>query len=600
MREHHGPGEVEVDADTTLVARLLADADADPSREAVAVRSGAGFRSWDLGEFARQIRLTARGLVGAGVQPGQSVAIMASTRVEWSIIDYAIWAIGAVTVPVHETFTPQRAASILDDSAAVAVVFGSEELAAAFSDDADRPSACKHVFVLESDGLAQLQAHGDGIDEDAVSDRLDGLRMEQTATIVYTSGTTGPPKGCVWTHGNLTWTVEQSIATVDEVIDPGRTTLLFLPLAHAFARLIQLAALRTGVVIAYSAGPDELEEELVRFRPDFFLAVPRVFEKLFAHAEQEAHAGGALRGRLFDRAVAVAEARSREDATGSARLSTRIRHTVFDRLVYRRIRDVLGGRVTHAIVGGDAFDERLGHVFIGLGITILEGYGQTETTGPAALNRLAALRIGTVGPPLPGVTIRIADDDEILVRGRNVFQGYHGKDEQTREVLSADGWLATGDLGELDEDGFLRYVGRKKEMIVTSTGENIVPADLEDQLRAHPLIGHPVAVGDGRPFVGMLLSLDHDELATWAGERGRSTDDPQQLTQDEQLRAELRSAIDEVNRTVSRPVERIGDFRIVPREFRIDEGELTPTNKVKREVVEDRYQDLIDDIYDDA
>ncbi len=600
MREHHGPGEVEVDRDTTLVARLLAEADAHPSREAVAVRDGEGFTSWGLGELAGQIRSTARGLIGLGVQPGQSVVIMSSTRVEWTIIDYAIWAIGAVTVPVHETFTPERAASIIDDSAAVAAVFESEELADGFRAEADRPSGCDHVFVLGSDGLAQLQSLGDGIDDDAVADRLGGLRMEQTATIVYTSGTTGRPKGCVWTHGNLAWTAAQSVATVDEMLDPGRTTLLFLPLAHAFARLIQVAALDTGVVIAYSAGPDELEDELVRFRPDFFLAVPRVFEKLLARAEHQAHAGGALRRGLFDRAVAVAEAWSREDATGSVRASTRLQHAVFDRLVYRRMREVLGGRVTHAIVGGDAFDERLAHVFIGLGITILEGYGQTETTGPAALNRLSARRIGTVGPPLPGATIRIADDGEILVRGENVFQGYHGKEEQTREVLSADGWLATGDLGELDDDGFLRHVGRKKEMIVTSTGENIVPTELENQLRAHPLISHPLAVGDGRPFIGMLLSLDHDQLATWATERDKSTDDPQKLTQDQELRAEMETAIDEVNRTVSRPVERIGDFRILPRELRIDEGELTPTNKVKREVVEDRYQDLIDDLYQDA
>ncbi len=599
MREHHGPGEVEVDRETTLVARLLADADAHPSREAVAVRDGDGFASWELGELARQIRSTARGLIGLGVQPGQSVAIMSSTRVEWTIIDYAIWAIGAVTVPIHETFTAERAASIIDDSAAVATLFGSQEQADGFRAEADRPSGCDHVFVLDADGLAQLQALGDGIDNDAVSDRLGGLRMEQTATIVYTSGTTGRPKGCVWTHGNLAWTVAQSIATIDEVIEEGRTTLLFLPLAHAFARLIQVVALDTGVVIAYSAGPDELADELVRFRPDFFLAVPRVFEKLFARAESEAHAGGALGSRVFDRAVAVAEAWSREDATGSVRLPTRLQHAVFERLIYRRIRAVLGGRVTHAIVGGDAFDERLAHVFIGIGITILEGYGQTETTGPAALNRLSARRIGTVGPPLPGVTIRIADDGEILVRGENVFQGYHGKEEQTREVLSADGWLATGDLGELDE-GFLRYVGRKKEMIVTSTGENVVPTELEDQLRAHPLISHPLAVGDGRPFVGMLLSLDHDELATWANERGRSPDDLQQLIQDEELRAELDSAIDAVNQTVSRPVERIGDFRILPRELRIDEGELTPTNKVKRKAVEDRYRDLIEDLYRDT
>jgi len=600
VREHHGPGEVEVDRDTTLVARLLADADAHPSREAVAVRDGEGFTSWDLGEFARQIRSTARGLIGVGVQPGQSVAIMSSTRIEWAVVDYAIWAAGAVTVPIHETFTPQRAASIIDDSAAVVAVFESEQLADGFRGEVGRASDCEHVFVLGSDGLTQLQSLGGGIDDDAVSDRLGGLRMEQTATIVYTSGTTGAPKGCVWTHGNLAWTVAQSLATVEEVIDPGRTTLLFLPLAHAFARLIQLAALDTGVVIAYSAGPDELEGELVRFRPDFFLAVPRVFEKMLARAEHEAHSGGALRSRMFDRAVAVAEAWSREDETGSVRPATRLQHAVFERLIYRRIREVLGGRVTHAIVGGDAFDERLAHVFIGLGITVLEGYGQTETTGPAALNRLSARRIGTVGPPLPGATIRITDDGEILVRGENVFQGYHGKEEQTREVLSEDGWLATGDLGELDDDGFLRYVGRKKEMIVTSTGENIVPTELEDQLRAHPLIGHPVVVGDGRPFVGMLLSLDRDELATWANERGRSTDDLEQLSQDEELRAELDSVIDEVNRTVSRPVERIGDFRILPRELRIDEGELTPTNKVKREVVEDRYQDLIDDLYQDA
>ena len=597
MRQVIGVGEVDLSPEESLTDSLWRSAREQPDRPAVAYRSADRFIEWTTHRFVEEVRAVARGLLGLGIEAGQRVCIYSATRLEWTVLDYAIWSVGGVAVPIYETSAPAQVEWIVADSEAVAIVVENDQLLGEYETVADRLPGCEHVFVFERAGLEQIKDAGRDVTDDALQRRADAVTGADIATIVYTSGTTGRPKGCVLTHANLVFNAAATEVALPQLLGPSKTTLLFLPLAHVFSRMIAVVCIRTGVLLAFSTGIPHLQEELAMVRPSFLFAVPRVFEKIIGGAQKKAYDAG--RGRIFDRAVAVAERSSRERSSGSVRVTTRLQHRLFDRLVYRKLRDAMGGRVEYAISGGAALGEHLGHLFAGLGITILEGYGLTETTAPAVGNRPDALRHGTVGRPMPGVSVRLVADGEIQVRGANVFAGYLGDQEATREVLDADGWLRTGDLGVFDESGFLRITGRKKEIIVTAGGKNVAPNALEDQLRAHPLVSQAVVVGDGKPFIGALVAVDGDEVARWADRFGKSAGTIGQLAQDRDLHRELQGAVDAANAAVSK-AERIREFRVIPGELTIEEGELTPTMKVKRDVVGARYRYLIEDIYDRA
>jgi long-chain acyl-CoA synthetase len=592
-RVYTSPGALQVDASETL-ASVLGHLRTDvPGRPCVAVRVGDRFEERTAAWFAAEVESLARGLVGAGIEHGDRVALHSATRLEFTLLDYAAWSVGAIVVPLYETASAEQVAWILADSGARMLVCEDAALAAVHGSVAARTPACERVLIMADGGLETLKELGEGVLPSELRERASAVRQADVATIVYTSGTTGQPKGCVLTHRNLLWDAVQVTHACRSFLGPGRRTLLFLPLAHIFARIIQITCIRAGVLIGYSSGIPALTSELPLLQPDFLLAVPRVFQKVYDGARQKAVDAG--RGRIFDLAVETAERFSREREDGRVSARTRAAHAVFDRLVFVKLRAALGGRVTHAASGGAALGERLGHFFSGIGITVLEGYGLTETSAAATLNRPDAQRIGTVGKPLPGASVRIADDGEIELAGPHVFIGYYGDDDATRSVMTDDGWFRTGDLGHLDGEGYLSITGRKKEIIVTAAGKNVAPNILEDVLRAHPLVSQAVVVGDGRPFIGALLTLDPDASARWATGVAGDGADIATLLDDPRLLAELQTAVDAANSRVSR-AESIRAFRVLPKDFTVG-VELSQKLSVRRHVVTERYADVIEDLY---
>jgi len=547
-------------------------------------------------EFRDEVVAVACGLIGAGINAGDRVGLMSRTRYEWTLLDYAIWSIGAVTVPVYETSSAEQVAWILADSGAVACVLETNGHAITLASVRDRLPALREVWQLETGGLDEILARGGTVDAAQVQHRRQQLTSNDIATIIYTSGTTGRPKGCVLSHRNMYADIANAVPGLPNLFHEGAATLLFLPLAHSFARLIQIGAVHARATMTHAADPKNLVDDLASVRPTFVLSVPRVFEKVYNAARQRANDGG--KGAIFDRADQVAVAYSEAlDTPGGPGLGLRVRHAVFDRLVYRKLRAALGGRCRTAISGGAPLGARLAHFFRGVGVTVYEGYGLTETSPAVSVNLQHAIRIGTVGRPLPGVSVRIADDGEVLISGDLVFQGYWNNRQQTDEVLTDDGWFRSGDLGRLDDDGFLTITGRKKELIVTAGGKNVAPAVLEDQLRAHPLVSQCVVVGDRRPFIAALLTVDEDAWPGWLERNGhpagRTVAD---LRDDPTLLAELQQAVDEANRAVS-AAESIRRFRVLARDFTEASGELTPSLKVKRAVVHANYEAEIAEIY---
>ncbi|MET8122208.1 long-chain fatty acid--CoA ligase [Micromonospora sp. NPDC005291] len=547
-------------------------------------------------QFRDEVAAVARGLVAAGIEPGVRVGLMSRTRYEWTLLDYAIWTVGAVTVPIYETSSPEQAAWILEDSNAVAIVVETEAHAALVAGVRDRLPELDHVWQIDLGGVDELVTTGASVELAEVERRRKAVRADDLATIIYTSGTTGRPKGCVLTHRNMYADIANAVPVLPNLFNAGASTLLFLPLAHAFARLIQIGVVQTRATMAHCADTKNLVAELQDFRPTFVLSVPRVFEKVYNAAKQKAEADG--KGGIFARAeqVAIAYSEALETPRGPG-LALRAQHAVFDRLVYGKLRAALGGRCRDAISGGAPLGARLGHFFRGVGVTILEGYGLTETSPAAAANLPSGTRIGTVGRPLPGVAVRIEDDGEILISGELIFQGYWRNEAATAETISSDGWFRTGDLGQLDSDGYLTITGRKKELIVTAGGKNVAPAVLEDLVRAHPLISQCVVVGDAKPFIAALVTIDEDALPTWLESAGLPADTSlDQLREHEGLRKEIQTAIDTANQAVSK-AEAIKVFRVLPRDFAEATGELTPSLKVKRQVVHKTYAAEIADIY---
>ena len=548
-------------------------------------------------ELADQVTRLAAGLIASGIQAGDRVALCAHTRLEWMLCDFAIWTAAGVTVPIYETSSAEQVEWILADSGAVAAFVETPDHAETVAQTQVGRRDLRDVWVIDSGIDALISAGRDVPDETVLACRR-SVTSDSLATIIYTSGTTGRPKGCAITHANLLAYI-RNICTAegveDLVFNSDTRTLQFLPPAHILARSVQLCAVHNQVHLANTSDVKNIVAHLVEFRPTTVLSVPRVFEKIYNTAKHKAESEG--RGRIFDLADATATAYSRSLDTGGPGLALRLRHTLFDRLVYGKLRAALGGDVRWSVSGGAPLGARLNHFFRGIGINVIEGYGLTETCAAATINLPGRQRIGSVGRPIPGCSIRIAQDHEVLIKGENVFQGYWHNDEATREVFDEEGWFHTGDLGELDGEGYLTITGRKKDLIVTSSGKNVAPTILEDRLRAHWLISQCVVVGDGRPFIGALVTIDDAAFTPWKKEANKPAEaSVADLREDPDLLAALQSAVDDANKAVS-VAEAIKRFRVLTTDFTEGGGELTPTLKVKRHIVLKTFSAEVEALY---
>ncbi len=596
MREFATPLTIDVPTSGNLTDDVVANAREAGDAVVFSRTSTDGWVDVSAADFLAEVTAAAKGLMAAGIEAGDRVALISKTRYEWTLLDYAIWFVGAATVPVYETSSAEQIGWILHDSGARAVIVeGAGHLARVReAREAGSGGALNHVWSIEDNAVGVLGRLGEDISDAALEDRRTATTPADLATLIYTSGTTGRPKGCMLSHGNFM--VELGVATheLDHLFDTDdASTLLFLPLAHVFARIIQVGAVKKRVRLGHSSDITNLLGDLEVFRPTFILAVPRVFEKVFNGASQRATADG--RGRIFDRAADTAIAFSRAQDKSRIPMRLRAQHALFDRLVYRRLRAALGGRCSYAVSGGAPLGERLGHFYRGIGIVVLEGYGLTETTGAVTVNLPDAQRIGTVGRPIPGTAVRVADDGELLFRGGQVFDGYWHDEAATAEAIGGDGWLRTGDVGEVDDEGFVRITGRKKEILVTAGGKNVAPAVLEDRLRSHLLIDQCMVVGDGQPFIAALVTIDRESFPGWAKAHGKP-ESLDRVLDDPDLRAEIESAVDDANKAVSR-AEAIRKFAILPDEWTEEGGHLTPSLKLKRSVVMREFRQDVDALF---
>ncbi|MDX6275636.1 MAG: long-chain acyl-CoA synthetase [Frankiales bacterium] len=583
MQEYTTPATLVLDEAANLTDLVFRNADEAPDFACFARREGSEWRDVTSVQFRDEVVGLAKGLVAAGIEPGDRVAIMSKTRYEWSLADFAIWTAGAVPVPIYETSSAEQVEWILSDSSAVAAFVESEKHEGIVADLRDRLPKLANVWRFETGAVDTLTAGGADVDEAEIDRRRKTLNTESMATLIYTSGTTGRPKGCELTHGNFLFDAMSVSEATSELWEDGKSTLLFLPLAHVFARVIEVSCVFNRVQVAHSADIKNLLADFADFKPSFILSVPRVFEKVYTTAKQKAHADG--KGKLFDRAESIAVKYSQGMDRGAAGPLVKLEHAVWERLVYGKLRAALGGRVEYAVSGGAPLGARLGHFFRGIGVTILEGYGLTETTAGATLNTPQRMKVGSVGQPIPGVTVRIADDGEILLKGGLIFRGYWHNPDASKEALEGDGWFHTGDIGEIDADGFLKITGRKKELIVTAGGKNVAPAVLEERLQAHRLVSQAMVVGDNQPFIAALVTIDPEAFPTWLKEKGKSEGaSVADLVDDADLVAEIQTAVDNANKAVSQ-AEAIRKFQIMPVDWTEEGGQLTPTLKLKRSVV---------------
>ncbi|WP_323961448.1 AMP-binding protein [Arthrobacter sp. JZ12] len=597
MREFSVPARVQVprDSNTTELVMKQARKASNPALFATKDASGqwSDVRAVD---FLSDVQVLAKGLIASGVGAGDRVAIMARTRYEWALVDFAIWFAGGVSVPVYETSSPSQVAWILGDSGAIAafVESGRHENVVRQAVAAEKLEGFTDVWQFDGGGLDRLRAAGTDVDDATLEERRTAAGLDDLATIIYTSGTTGKPKGCELTHGNFVELAENAAASLPEVAHEGAQTIMFLPLAHVFARFISVLCVAAGATVAHTPDVKNLLPDLQSYKPTFILAVPRVFEKVYNNSMLKAEDGG--KGKIFHAGADVAIAWSKAEQAGKVGLGLKVKHAIFDKLLYSKIRTAMGGRVQHAVSGGAPLGDRLGHFFHGIGLMVLEGYGLTETTAPISVNTPQKIKIGTVGAPLPGNAVKIADDGEILAKGVCVLRGYFKRPDLTEEAFT-DGWFHTGDIGQLDDDGFLSITGRKKEIIVTAGGKNVIPAHLEDTIRANALVSQCVVLGDQKPFISALITLDEEALPGWLERHNL----PAETTMAEAARhsavqAEIQSLVDAANESVSQ-AEAIKVFRIVDRDFTEASGHLTPSMKIKRAQVLADYSTLVDEIY---
>jgi long-chain acyl-CoA synthetase len=595
VREFSVPATTEVGPDEALPDLLATNVAEHGDDVGLRIRRDGRWEDVTYREFGAQVAAVAKGLIAGGVQPGDRVALQAKTRYEWTVCDFAIWAAGGVVVPVYETSSADQVAWILSDSGATAAIVEREDHAATMESVRDQAPDLGPVWVMDDDVIATLSEAGAGVPDSELDERRRTLHADSLATIIYTSGTTGRPKGCELTHANFLSEIGNGMTLLHDFLDVDGSLLLFIPLAHVLARVLQIGAIKTRTVIGHTPDVKNLIEDLGAFQPTFVLAVPRVFEKVYNQAKATADGGG--KGKVFDRAAQVAVDWSRALDSGGPSLALRAQHALFDKLVYTRLRAALGGKCIGAVSGGAPLGERLGHFYRGIGVVVYEGYGLTETTAAAAVNHQEALRIGTVGRPLPGVTMAIADDGEVLIKGGVVMRGYWRNEDATKEAIDADGFFHTGDIGELDADGFLRITGRKKELLVTAGGKNVAPAVLEDRLRAHALVSQCIVVGDGKPFIAALITLDEEALPGWLESKGKPKDTSvEDLQDDEDLKAELDAAVADANKAVSH-AEAIKKYRVLTTDFTEENGMLTPSLKLKRAVVMKEFGGEVDSLY---
>ncbi len=598
MREFSNPLTVEVPATGNLTDDVVANA-REAGGSIVFSRPSArpdatGWEGVTAAQFLAEVSGVAKGLIAAGVEVGDRVAVISKTRYEWTLLDYATWFAGAVTVPIYETSSAEQIAWILADSGARAVVAEGTDHLSRIREVRSGLDQLNHVWSIADNAVDNLVRLGADISDEELEKRRTTATPLDLATLIYTSGTTGRPKGCMLTHGNFMFELSVAVAELPELFEgDDASTLLFLPLAHVFARIIQVGCVKTRTRLGHSSDIKNLLSDLQEFRPTFILAVPRVFEKVFNTASQKATADG--RGRIFDQAAETAIAYSRGLDRGRPSLVVRAKHAVFSRLVYGKLLAALGGSCRYAVSGGAPLGDRLGHFYRGIGLTVLEGYGLTETTAALTVNLPDAIKVGTVGRPLPGTAVRIADDGELLFRGGQVFAGYWHNEAATSEALEPDAWFHTGDVGEVDDEGFVRITGRKKEILVTAGGKNVAPAVLEDRLRAHLLIDQCMVVGDGEPFIAALITIDHESFPAWAKAHGKSGS-ISSLVDDPDLRAEIAAAVEEANKAVSK-AESIRKFTILPVEWTEEGGQLTPSLKIRRNVVMREFKEDVAALY---
>jgi long-chain acyl-CoA synthetase len=597
VREFSVPPLVVVPPETNITDLVLRQA-AKPGNPALFSRldSAGAWQDVRAKDFLADVQALAKGIIASGVNAGDRVGIMSRTRYEWALVDFAIWFAGAVSVPIYVTSSPSQVAWNLGDSGAVAAF-----AEAAHHEDIIRQAATsegltalQHVWQLEGRGLDAVREAGRNISDADLEARRSAANLEDIATIIYTSGTTGRPKGCELTHGNFVELSDNALAVIGDIVHENAKTIMFLPLAHVFARFISVLAMAAGTTVAHTPDIKNLLADLQSYEPTFILAVPRVFEKVYNSALTKAEDGG--KGAIFHRAADTAIAFSKARQEGRVGLGLKLRHALFDKLVYGKLRAAMGGHVAHAVSGGGPLGERLGHFFQGIGLQVLEGYGLTETTAPISVNTPSRIKIGSVGKPLPGNAVRIAEDGEILAKGVCVMRGYYRREDLTAETF-ADGWFRTGDIGRVDEDGFVWITGRKKEIIVTAGGKNVIPALLEDQIRADALVSQVLVVGDNRPFIGALVTLDQEALPGWLQRHGLpNTTTVEEAVENPVVKAAVQDLITHANTTVSQ-AEANKSFRIVAAHFTEASGHLTPSMKVKRAQVMKDFDTVIEEMY---
>ena len=598
MVQFEVPAIVPADPEANVTDILVKRVEASPHIALFSVPDGAGWRDITATEFQAAVIALAKGFVAAGIQPGEKVGFLASTTYEWTLVDFALFYAGAVMVPIYETSSPAQIQWILEDSGAIALIVESADHFAKVDEVRGDLPLIREVWQMHIGAISSLTAAGVAIEDAEIERRRNIAVGSDISTLIYTSGSTGRPKGCVLTHSNFVELSRNSAKALSKVVEtPNASTLLFITTAHVFARFISILNIHAGVRTGHQPDTKQLLPALGSFKPTFLLAVPRVFEKVYNSAEQKAEAGG--KGKIFRAAADAAIEHSKlVEAGEKIPLGLKLKFALFDKLVYSKLRTAMGGNIVYAVSGSAPLGPRLGHFFHSLGVVILEGYGLTETTAPATVNLADKAKIGTVGPAIPGVGVRLAEDGEIEVKGVNVFKEYWNNPEATAEAFD-DGWFRTGDIGSFDSEGFLTVTGRKKEILVTAGGKNVAPAALEDPIRANPIVGQVVAVGDQKPFIAALITLDPEMLPTWLGNNGLAAGmSLAEAANNDAVRDEVQRAVDAANRNVSR-AESIRKFKILESEWTEDSGHLTPKMSIKRHVIMNDFADEISAIYDE-